>query len=68
MNQHTGGKEMGAYEFAINNMKQHIRSSENRRLAERGDPEAMNVFTVAPVLAIAFMKKQEEVVADLIKL
>lgn len=57
---------VSVYQFAINNIKAHLRSEENQKLVNRLDPAAMNAFAAAPVLAVAFMKSQEEVLNDLI--
>jgi hypothetical protein len=54
------------YQFAIQNTKAYLRGAENRRLVESQSPDAMNTFKVAEVLAIAFMKDKNEVLADLI--
>lgn len=54
------------YQFAINNMKAYIKSEENRRLIETMDSNRVDVFKAAQHLAIAFMKDQTDVLADLI--
>lgn len=54
------------YEFAINNMKAYIRSDANQKLASQG-LKSMTAFDAADVLAIAFMKTNGEVIADLIR-
>jgi hypothetical protein len=54
------------YQFAINNTKAFLRGDENRRLVEKGDPEALDAFKAAKVLAAAFMKDRNEVLAALI--
>ena len=54
------------YEFAINNTKAHIRSDKNQQLAAQG-LKSLTAFDAADVLAIAFMKTNGEVIADLIR-
>lgn len=49
------------YQFAINNTKTFIRSSENNR-----QQVPLSVFEASSVLAIAFMKDKEEVAKDLL--
>lgn len=54
------------YEFAIANTKAHIRSDKNQALASQG-LKSLTAFEAADVLAIAFMKTNGEVIADLIR-
>jgi hypothetical protein len=54
------------YQFAINNTKAHIRSTENQLLVNRDDVDAMNVFDAAKVLSVAFMKNADDVLTDLL--
>ena len=54
------------YQFAIQNVNTKIRSEENRRLLDRGDPNAWSAFKAAEVLSVAFMKDKNEVLADLV--
>jgi len=56
---------MSAYLFALDNVKTYIRSAENQPGAAREVPP-MNAFDAAQVLAVAFMKPQAEVMADLL--
>lgn len=56
---------MAVYPFAVNNVKDYLRSDENQKAVARG--KGLDAFAAAQVLAIAFMKAQEEVLADLIK-
>lgn len=58
--------EISIYQFAVGNVKKKIQSSENARLVERGDGSAMTAFAAAEVLAVAFMKDKNEVLADLV--
>ena len=51
------------YQMAINNTARYLRSPENRR---GNDDFHLDAFTASEVLAIAFCKAKEEVVADLI--
>ena len=54
---------MTSYQFAIQNCKQYIRGEENLSLEV-----PWSVFDFAPVIAISFMKQQEDVLTDLIAL
>jgi len=54
------------YQFAINNTKAHIRSTENQLLVNRSDVDAMNVFDAAKFLSVAFMKNVDDVLTDLL--
>jgi hypothetical protein len=56
---------MSAYIFALDNVKTYIRSPENQPGGAREVPP-MNAFDAAQVLAVAFMKPQAEVMADLL--
>lgn len=56
---------MTPYEFALNNVKTYIRSKENQPNARRDVPP-MNAFDATQVLAVAFMKPQNEVMADML--
>lgn len=54
------------YSFATANVKAYIRSDENQQQVNSAGVRAMSVFDAAPVLAVAFMKDQAEVLSDLI--
>lgn len=54
------------YQFAIRNVQTKIRSEENLRLSDRGDPNAWSAFKAAEVLSVAFLKDKNEVLADLV--
>jgi len=56
---------MSVYKFAVDNVRAYIRSPENNADKFR-DVAPMNAFDAAQVLAVAFMKPQNEVMADLI--
>ena len=56
---------MSVYQFAIDNVRTYIRSPENNPSLARSEPP-MNAFDAAQVLAVAFMKPQNEVMADLL--
>jgi hypothetical protein len=53
------------YQFAVNNVREYIRGEENQKALAQMD-KSMNAFDTAQVLAVAFMKRQEDVLADLI--
>ena len=53
---------MSVYQFAINNMKNYIRSTENT-----SQMFPMTAFDAAYILSIAFMKSEGEVIADIVK-
>lgn len=55
---------MTPYEFAINNTKDYIRSRGNQ--LDAANNTQLTVFDAARVLAIAFIKNQGEVIADLL--
>lgn len=61
----TGNENPSVYQFAIANVKKYIRSEENKTDAFAG--KAITAFDAATVLAIAFMKDQNDVMADLVK-
>jgi hypothetical protein len=52
---------ISVYQFAINNTKTFIGSDENMTSLS-----PLNVFQVSKVLSIAFMKDQDQIIADLI--
>lgn len=54
--------ETTPYQMAINNTARYLRSPDNRR----GDDFHLDAFKASEVLAIAFCKAKEEVIADLI--
>jgi hypothetical protein len=54
------------YQFAVNNVKEYIRGEENQKAIAQME-KSMNAFDAAQVLAVAFMKRQEDVLADLVK-
>jgi hypothetical protein len=54
------------YQFAVNNVKEYIRGEENQKALAQMDKN-MSAFDAAQVLAVAFMKRQEDVLADLVK-
>jgi hypothetical protein len=56
---------MSVYKFAVDNVRAYIRSPENSPEQTRSVPP-MNAFDAAQVLAVAFMKPQGDVMADLI--
>lgn len=56
---------MSVYQFAVDNVKTYIRSDENSADMARS-VAPMNAFDAAQVLAVAFMKPQNEVMADLL--
>ena len=55
---------MYIYELAINNMKAYIRSEQNQKDTLEG--KQIDAFTAARIIAVAFMKDQDEVMFDLI--
>jgi hypothetical protein len=57
---------MSVYVFAIDNVKAYIGSEENKKQLAQGG-RSMNAFDAAQVLAVAFMKPQGEVLAELIR-
>lgn len=54
------------YQFAIKNVKAYIQGKENQKAVANME-KSLNAFDAAQVLAVAFMKDQGEVWADLIK-
>ena len=58
------------YSMCINNVAAYIRSDDNRaHLEQHGrmvEVQALTAFEASAVLAIAFCKSKEEVIADLI--
>lgn len=56
---------MTLYEFTLDNMKTYIASEKNQSDVMKGTQ--VDAFTAARILAIALMKDQSEVLADLIK-
>lgn len=57
---------MDIYQFAIDNMRQYLRSEENQNAIIRGAP-SISAFDASEILAIAFMKTKGEVFCDLVK-
>lgn len=56
---------MTPYEFAVMNVQTYIRSSENQ-FALNSTGRAMNAWDAAQVIAVAFMKDQNEVLTHLL--
>jgi hypothetical protein len=55
------------YQFAINNTKAYIRGELNQYNIGRMNGTAVDIFQAAKILAIAFVKDEDDIVADLLK-
>lgn len=59
--------QISIYQFCINNIRNKIQSAENRIKIESNDITALTPYSFAFELSIAFMKREEDVLLDIIK-